>query len=117
QLAKLYLRVGNLSAAEAEAHEAQRTHGDDEVVAPILAQTLIQEGKLNELLEQVQPADREAKAEASVRLALGLGHLALGETDKAKDLLADAERFAPDDWGPKIAIARLDMLGGDVQGA
>jgi len=114
ELAKVYLRLGNFASAEAEEREAGHDGGDDDEVAPLLAQTMLLENKMSQLLEQISPGTRTPRAEATVRLSLGLAHLALREYSQAEPLLADAVRLDPDSWRAKLALARLDMLKGDA---
>ena len=77
KLAQIYIKLGNFPAAEAETREARRNGGDEDETAPLLAEALLSQGKLTQLLEQIKPADREPTAESTVRLSLGSAHLAL----------------------------------------
>lgn len=116
-LAKLYLKLQNLPAAEAEARLARDDKGPTDEVDPPLAQALLQQNKLSELFRDVQPGSRENKSESQVRLALGLGHLALLELNQAEPLLKDAERLDETDAAPKAAMARLLLAQHNVAGA
>ena len=113
QLAQLYLKLANLPAAEAEARSARGKGGSEDEIAPILAEALLGQNKLNQLIDQVKPADRDPAAESIVRLSLGLGHMGLQEFKEAEPLLKDAARLDPKAWRPKLALARFAMLKGD----
>src|SRR5665213_974773 len=117
ELGEVYLRLGNYVAAEAEARQAQENNGSDGDVAPLLAQALLRQNKIPQLLQQIQPANREAKRESIVRLVLGLAHLSLKERKEAEPLLRDAVRYDPEAWRPHLALAQLAMIDGKVAAA
>ena len=120
-LAQIYLEAGNSPAAEDEARLARWRGGDDDDVAPLLAQAMLQENKLGQLIQQITPGGRAAKAEAAVRLSLGMAHLALGETATGTALLRDAERLDPasdrsdqSDLGKvRLLMAKRDYAGAE----
>ena len=114
ELAKLYLNMPNFPNAEAEARLARQYKGPADNVDPLLAQALLQQNKYEELFRDVKPDDRGDKAEAQVRLTLGLAHLNLQETDEAQPLLAKAESLDPSSPGPKAAMAQLLLYRGDI---
>ena len=116
-LAQIYLKVGNSPAAEDEARLARWHGGDDDDVAPVLAQAMLEQNKLGELIKTVQPGARAMKAEATVRLSLGLAHLGLGETGTGEALLRDAKRLDPTSEQSNLGMARLLMVKGDYAGA
>jgi putative PEP-CTERM system TPR-repeat lipoprotein len=117
ELARLYLEMANLPAAEAEARLARQYKGPIDAVDPLLAQALLQENKFTELFRDVQPGDRSAKAESQVRLALGTAHLVLQEMDQAEPLLREAERLDTAAAGPKAAMAQYLLATRDISGA
>ncbi len=78
---------------------------------------MLQQNKLGDLIQQILPAGRNARAEASVRLSLAMAHLSLGETDIGERLLRDAKRLDPDSPQSDLALARLQMVKGDLAGA
>jgi putative PEP-CTERM system TPR-repeat lipoprotein len=117
ELAGIYLKIGNLPAAEAEARAAQQNHGAPDLVDPLLAQVLLKEGKVEPLLQQIKPGNRNPKAESAVRLALGTAHLALREDKDADTLLQDALRLDDQSAGVHIELAHLALFRRDVPGA
>ncbi len=96
-LARVYLELGNLPAAEAEAQTARDEGGDEDAVAPVLAEAMLGQNQLSQLLDQVKPADRDPSAESVVRMSLGLAHMGLQEFDQAAPLLQ--RRRAPRSQG------------------
>lgn len=116
-LAEIYFNLGNLPAAEAEARLARQDKGPPDTVDPILAQTLVSEGKLNELFDAVTPGKRAAKAESVVRLELGLAHLMLGELKEAEPLLKDAVKLDGRSVPARDGLAQLLLREGDSDGA
>ncbi len=91
--------------------------GDDDEIAPVQAQALLQQNKLGLLIQQVPPSTRDPVAEAAVRRALALAHLGLGQTDSAEQLLSDAKRLDPGSSESDLYMARLLMVKGDYDGA
>ena len=117
KLAQHYLRVGNFPAAEAEAREARRLGGDEDETAPLLAEALIDQNKMAQLIEQIKAGDREPSAESTVRLSLGMAHLGLREVKEGEPLLRDAVRLDPESWRAKLGLARFLLLKRDTAGA
>jgi putative PEP-CTERM system TPR-repeat lipoprotein len=116
-LAQVLLKLGNSPDAEEEARLARWYGGPDNDTAPVLAQALLQQNKLGQLIQVIQPGGRDMKAEASVRLALGLAHLGLGETDIGETLLRDAQRLDPTGQQSDLGMARLYMAKNDYPSA
>jgi len=117
KLASLYLSLNNLPAAEAEAREAQNGRGDRNEVDPVLAEALRREGKFTPLFELIKPSDREPKAEAKVRVNLGLAHMQLRETNQAGPLLHEAEQLDESNLDAKLALAQWMIATGDLESA
>lgn len=115
-LAQILLKLGDSSAAEEEARLARWHHGEDNDIAPVLAQAMLQQNELGQLIQQIEPGGREAKAEAAVRLSLAIAHLSLGETDAGEELLRDAQRLDPESDQSHLGMARLLMAKGDYAG-
>ena len=96
KLIRHYLKVGNYPAAEAEARAIQPVGNARDETEALLARALYFEGKTDELIDQIKPADRQPDDESEVRLRLGLAHFDLRELDEAEPLLRDAVRLDPD---------------------
>jgi putative PEP-CTERM system TPR-repeat lipoprotein len=110
QLGRVYLDKGNWTAAAAEARAARSNGTRNDEADALLAWALYLQGKYDVLLRQVEPGQREAKAESVVRMSLGLAHLSEFEFDNAAPLLRDAVRLDPDSYRARIALARLLIL-------
>ena len=107
ELAQVYLELGNPNSAEAELLAAHLGGAKEEVLAPIMAQSLFESGDFGDLLKDVPAGSRPAKVESVVRTFRGLAQLALGETANAQGMLTDAERLDPKSASAKIALARF----------
>ena len=107
RLAQIYLKIGNIPAAEAEARLALARGGDEAKVAPTLAESLLRGGKFDALLREIPAGHRPPQAESMVRLARGLAYLGLHRTDQAAPLLAEAVQLDPNAVEPKLGSARL----------
>ncbi|HUK57673.1 MAG TPA: XrtA/PEP-CTERM system TPR-repeat protein PrsT [Stellaceae bacterium] len=105
QLAEVYLKLGNLPAAEAEARLA-KTDGAEDAADPPLAEALLRQNKFQQLFEQIRPGDRPADREALVRFNLGSAYINIGKYKEAEPLLRDAERLDEKGLLPKLGMAR-----------
>jgi putative PEP-CTERM system TPR-repeat lipoprotein len=110
QLGRIYLDKGNWTAAAAEARAARSNGTRNDEADAVLAWALYLQGKYDVLFRQIEPGQREAKAESMVDMSLGLAHLSEFEFDRAEPLLRDAVRLDPDSYRARIALARLLIL-------
>ncbi|MDE2165170.1 MAG: PEP-CTERM system TPR-repeat protein PrsT [Alphaproteobacteria bacterium] len=110
RLSRIYLQIGNIPAAEAEARLALARGADEAKVAPLLAESLLRGGKFNAVLREIPAGHRPPTSESEVRLARGLAYLGLHQPDQSAPLLAEAERLDPGAVGPKLGSARLLMF-------
>lgn len=116
-LARLLIKSGDFGQAEGQERLALSNGGDDAEVAPLLAQTMIEERKYAILVQTVTPGSRPPAAEAQVRAALAQAHLALDETVFVEPLINDAKRLDPGGLPVAIATAQLLLSRKDVAGA
>ena len=116
QLADIYLKIGNLPDAEAEARLAENG-GAKDAADPLLAEALLRQNKITELLQQVKPGDRPNAEESAVRFVLGSAHLNLKELTEAEPLLRDAERLDDKAVLPKLGMVRLFLAKNDLASA
>lgn len=107
RLARIYLQIGNIPAAEAEARLALARGGDDAKVSPVLTESLLRAGKFNAVLHDIPAGHRPPQAESMVRLARGLAYLGLHQPNEASPLLAEAVQLDPTAVEPKLGLARL----------
>jgi putative PEP-CTERM system TPR-repeat lipoprotein len=107
RLARLYLQTGDPVSAEREARAAREHNSAEADYLPVLAESLLRQGKFGELSDLVRPGNRPAVLESQVRWALGMAAAGVHENGKAQTLLQDAIRLDPKAVAPKIAMARL----------
>jgi putative PEP-CTERM system TPR-repeat lipoprotein len=107
RLAAVYLQLGDAAAAEREARAAGERQGNEADYLPVLADALLRQAKLVDLLDEVQPGDRDPVLESKVRTALGTAAAGLGHRDQAETLLGAAITLDPGAVPAKIQLARL----------
>ena len=107
RLAEVYLQLGDALSAEREARAARERNGDETDYLPVLAEALLRQQKLANLIELVQPGNRDPALESKVRTALGVAAVGLNDRAKAETLLDEAIKLNPSAAGPKIQLARL----------
>ena len=101
-LGVIYLRTGQGAAAEKELRAAQEAGMPAEQVLPPLADALIAQNKLDELLEDIDPLAFSGDMRAKLHVARSQAFLARQEQTKAEDELKTALEISPN-----LAIARL----------
>jgi putative PEP-CTERM system TPR-repeat lipoprotein len=107
ELAKVYRELGNYNAALAELTVARQLRTKDDLVAPVMAQTMAESGAFADLLRDVPQGSRPAKIESIVRVYRGQAQMAVGEFDGAANSLRDAERLDPGSVIAQITTTRL----------
>jgi putative PEP-CTERM system TPR-repeat lipoprotein len=107
RLADVYLQLGDVASAEREARTARERNGNETDYLPVLADALLRQEKFADLLDLVQPDDREPTLESKVRTALGTAEAGLRDRDKAEKLLREAITLDPSAIRPKVQLARL----------
>lgn len=94
-LGEVYLRTGNLAAAEVELRKAVDLSPDLDGVLPDFAEALSQLGKFDEVLDLHPNFNMSAESTARLHALRARAHMALGNTTSAADELADALSVAP----------------------
>jgi putative PEP-CTERM system TPR-repeat lipoprotein len=107
RLAEVYLQEGDAQSAEREARAARERNGKEADYLPVLADALLRQEKFANLIDLVQPGDRDPIFESKVRTALGVAAAGLGDRTKAETLLGEAIKLDPNAARPKIQLARL----------
>jgi putative PEP-CTERM system TPR-repeat lipoprotein len=107
RLAEVYLQEGDAQSAEREARAARERNGNEADYLPLLADALLSQQKFADLVNLVQPGDRDPVLESKVRTALGSAAWGLSDQAKAEALLREAIKLDPKATGPKIQLARL----------
>src|SRR5271169_1712840 len=107
RLAEVYLQEGDAESAEREARAARERNGNEADYLPVLADALLAQEKFANLIDLVQPGDRDPVLESKLRTALGLAAAGLRDGTKAVTLLSEAIKLDPSAARPKIQLARL----------
>src|SRR6516164_9992475 len=107
RLAEVYLQEGDAQSAEREARAARERNGNEADYLPVLADALLRQEKYANLIDLVQPGDRDPVLESKLRTALGTAAAGLRDQAKAETLLGEAVKLDPKAARPKIQLARL----------
>jgi putative PEP-CTERM system TPR-repeat lipoprotein len=107
RLAEVYLQEGDAQSAEREARAAGKRNGNEADYLPALAEALLRQEKYANLIDLVQPGNRDPVLESKLRTALGIAAWGLGDRAKAGTLLGEAIKLDPGATRPKIQLARL----------
>jgi tetratricopeptide (TPR) repeat protein len=107
RLAAVYLQLGEVASAEREARSARERNGNEADYLPALADSLLRQEKFADLLDLVQPGNRNPALESKVRTALGTAAAGLRDRAKSEALLRQAIELDPGTLRPKIQLARL----------
>jgi putative PEP-CTERM system TPR-repeat lipoprotein len=107
RLAQVHLQLGDAVSAEHEARAARERNGNEADYLPVLADALLGQGKFADLINLVQPGNRDPVLESKLRTALGAAAAGLRDQAKAETLLAEAIKLDPSAGQPKIQLAQL----------
>jgi putative PEP-CTERM system TPR-repeat lipoprotein len=107
RLADVYLQLGDAVSAEREGRAARERNGNEADYLPVLADALLLQGQFANLIDLMQPGNRDPALESKVRTALGTAAAGLGDRAKAETLLGEAIKLDPSAARPKIRLARL----------
>src|SRR5271166_1205574 len=107
RLAEVYLQEGDAQSAEREARAARERYGNEADYLPVLADSLLRQDKFANLIDLVQPGDRDPVLESKVRTKQGVAAAGLRDGAKAVTLLSEAIKLDPSAARPKIQLARL----------
>src|SRR5438270_1280712 len=107
RLAEVYLQLGDVLSAEREARAARERNGKEADYLPVLADALLRQGKFANLIDSVQPGNRDPVLESKVRTALAIAASGLRDPAKAETLLKEAIKLDSGAARPKLRFARL----------
>src|SRR6516164_9674188 len=107
RLADVYLQLGDAISAEREARASRERNGNEADYLPVLSDALLRQEKFANLIDLVQPGDRDPVLESKLRTALGTAAWGLVDRAKAETLLGEAVKLDPTAARPKIQLARL----------
>jgi cytochrome c-type biogenesis protein CcmH/NrfG len=83
RLAPVYLQLEDPASAEIAARAAKERNADEADYLPVLADALLRQEKLQDVVDLIQPGDRAPALESRARSALGIAALGLHDQDKA----------------------------------
>jgi Tfp pilus assembly protein PilF len=107
RIAGMYLELADAPSAEREARATRERNGDEADYLPVLTEALLRQEKFADLINLVQPGDRDPVLESKVRTALGTAATGLRDRDKAEALLGEAIKLDPSAIKPKMQLARV----------
>jgi putative PEP-CTERM system TPR-repeat lipoprotein len=107
RLGEVYLQLGDALSAEREARAARERNGKEADYLPVLADALLRQGKFANLMDSVQPGNRDPVLESKVRTALAIAASGLRDPAKTETLLKEAIKLDPGAARPKVLLARL----------
>jgi putative PEP-CTERM system TPR-repeat lipoprotein len=114
-LGRVYLRLGIPGAAQVAIRKSQELGADRTLILPLRARALLQLGRHEDVLSEVDPG---AAVEKSLRSELlvfrGHAQAALGQNKEAERSYLEASRLSPLAAEPRIASAKLALARGDL---
>ncbi|WP_457420153.1 XrtA/PEP-CTERM system TPR-repeat protein PrsT [Roseateles sp. P5_E7] len=112
-LGKALLEAGDMAGAEIELRRAWDMGAPRDVLAPLLAQTLLQSGQSRKLINDYADLSlADPAAMSALQQHLALAFLAQGNLPEAKAASGRALQLAPDSEGAVIASARVKLAAG-----
>lgn len=112
-LGKIYFDLDDMPGADKELRHARQLGYSNDEVLPLLAQAMLGQAKLDELLA-LPEENLTADSLAMLLSAQGLARLVQGEVEAAGELIDAAVGAAPQLAYAQMAKARLLQVGGDV---
>ncbi|MEO6277160.1 XrtA/PEP-CTERM system TPR-repeat protein PrsT [Roseateles sp.] len=112
-LGKALLEAGDMAGAEIELRRAWDLGAPRDVLAPLLAQTLLQSGQSRKLISEF--ADQslaDPKAMSTLLQQLSLAYLTQGNLTEAKATAVRALQLTPEDEGAVIVSVRTKLAAG-----
>lgn len=117
-LGSALLRSGDAAAAQIELRKAQAAGASDEQVLPELARALLASGQGTAVIGQF--AERtlsEPAAHADLQSTLAAAYAGQGNLDAARQAAVVALQAQPGHGAATVLLARLEVAGGDADGA
>lgn len=116
-LGRVSFQLGDPVAGEREAEAAAARGFDPQLAARLLGESLLAEGKYNDLLQKMQPNGKSADLDATMLVFRGYAEIGLKQPDLAQQDFEQAQKRAPNSVEPLLAEARLLISRGDIAGA
>ena len=112
-----YQRLGHPENAEQELRHALHDGADGSLVLPPLARTYLEQGKLAELLTEINVEVRDPDLKSELLTVHGLAYLQLRRLTDAQRLFDRAMESTPDAPGPVLGQAMVELQMGRVDRA
>ena len=104
-LGRASVETGDGPAAEKEFRRALELGADKSTVAAGLARALLQQGKFQEVLDEIPLGNLpSSEAEAKVRVAHGDALAALGQPEAAREMYTSVLELQPEDLNARLGI-------------
>jgi putative PEP-CTERM system TPR-repeat lipoprotein len=115
RLGTLHLELGDVASADKELRKAASLGMAADKTLPLLARTLLLQGKYKELLDEIKP--EQAKASPVLLARRGDAHLGLGEKDKAREAYEAALAVNENSGDALLGLARVAAVDRDMEAA
>ncbi len=115
RLGTLHLELGDAASADKELRKAASLGVAADKVQPLLARSMLMQGKFKELLDEVKP--EQATATPVLLARRGDAHLALGDKDKAKEAYEALLAVNENSGDGLIGLARVAAMDNDLGAA
>ena len=117
-LGKIYLQAGEASSAEKQFREVLIAKYQPQMVLPMLAQALFQQGEFQKLLDETRSSDHgEAALQPEIFSLRGHSQLSLGRMEEAAASFDEALKRQPNFAHALLGKVRLSIQRGDAHGA
>ncbi len=117
-LGKALLDTGEVQSASIELRKALDLKHPAEVVVPVLAQSLVQEGQGDKLIDQFAQLDlKDPLSQAALKTWLASAYASIGEAKKAQTAVATALQLAPSYVPARLFDVRMAASRRDFDGA
>ena len=114
---RIFLILGDGESAEKELRAAQKLGADSNLLVVPLARSYLIRGKFSQLLDEFFPYGRSPEVEAELLQIHGMAHLQLGAVRDAERAFWRASDLRPNDPGPMLGLARLEIARRNLQAA
>ena len=116
-LGTVSLELGDPVAAEREAKAAKARGLDAKRAVPLLARSLMAQGRFKAVLDELKPNTNNPDLDAAILVFRGYALVSLHELDEAEKSFEQAAHTAPNAIDPLLAEARLAEARGNLKAA
>lgn len=106
-LGELYLRTGQAEPAQKELEQALRRGAPRAEIVPLLARSLLLQGKYREVLNETRPEQFDGDARAEIHVVRGEAQLGLRDLNGAHDEFQQALKAKPGFVRARVGIAQV----------